>query len=320
VSAGLVPLCTGSDGGGSIRIPAAFCGLVGLKASYGRIPHEDNQPAQTTTYGAMVTTVADAARHLDVAGGPDDRDRTSLPPAGVTYEAAIETMPVAGLRAAWSSDLGFAVVDPEVEALAQEAAVGLIGAAGLVPVDKPVQLTDPTRLWSSNGILDLWTHLEPGMWPERADELEYYNRGSARRSEVATAPQIARIALRRRRFQAEVAEYFRDVDVLLTPSTAVPAFAAEGPMPTQVNGVDVEAPMSVPFTMLANLSWAPAVSVPAGLTAAGLPVGLQIVGRRFADDVVLRLARLSELSRPWPRLAPSAVSASVAGAGSRRRP
>jgi aspartyl-tRNA(Asn)/glutamyl-tRNA(Gln) amidotransferase subunit A len=304
VSAGLVPLCTGSDGGGSVRIPAAFCGLVGLKPSYGRIPNEDNQPAQTSTYGALVTTIADAARHLDVVAGPDDRDRTSLPPPGVTYESVIETLAVKGLRAAWSSDLGFAVVDPEVEGLAQQAALALIDAAGLVPVDKPVQLTDPAKLWWNNGVLDLWTHLERGMWPERADELEYYNRGSAHRSEVATAPKIARIWMARRRLQFEVAAYFSDVDVLLTPSTAVGAFAAEGPMPDQVNGVEVAPPMAVPFTMLANLSWAPAISVPAGTTSDGLPVGLQIIGRRFADDVVLRLARLFEMARPWPRWAP----------------
>jgi len=93
--------------------------------------------------------------------------------------------------------------------------------------------------------------------------------------------------------------------VLLTPTTAVPAFAAEGPMPTEIAGQTVMAAMAVPFTMLANLCWNPAISVPAGLTAAGLPVGLHIQGRRHADEVVLRLARLFEQARPWPRLAPA---------------
>ena len=93
--------------------------------------------------------------------------------------------------------------------------------------------------------------------------------------------------------------------MLLTPTTAVPAFAAEGPPPTEIDGVAVNEAMSVPFTMLANLCWNPAISVPAGLNSEGLPVGLQIIGRRHADEVPLRLARLLELARPWPRLAPS---------------
>ena len=99
---------------------------------------------------------------------------------------------------------------------------------------------------------------------------------------------------------------FADVDVLLTPTTAVPAFAAEGPPPSMINGDAVHPAMSTPFTMLANLCWNPSISVPAGRTADGLPVGLQITARRHRDDVALRLARLFELAQPWPRFAPSA--------------
>jgi aspartyl-tRNA(Asn)/glutamyl-tRNA(Gln) amidotransferase subunit A len=94
------------------------------------------------------------------------------------------------------------------------------------------------------------------------------------------------------------------VDLLLTPTTAVPAFPAGGPPPSEIGGREVDPVMAVPFTMLANLGWNPAVSVPAGVTADGLPVGLQIMARRHADDVVLRLARLFEQAAPWPRLAP----------------
>src|SRR5439155_11976635 len=114
----------------------------------------------------------------------------------------------------------------------------------------------------------------------------------------------ARDVLRRHRIEPEVAELFRDVDVLLTPATAVPAFAAEGPMPMAIEGRDASLSGPTPFTMLANLCWNPAASVPAGLTSEGLPVGLQIVTRRHADEVVLRLSRLYEQARPWPRLAP----------------
>jgi len=312
VSGGLVPMATASDGGGSTRIPAGFCGLVGHKPSYGRIPHPGNQPNQTAVYGLLVTTVADAARHLDVTAGPDDRDRTSLPPPELSYEAAIENVTVAGMRAAWSPDLGFAIVDPDVAGLAEAAAMDLVAAAGLTLVDKPVQLTDPLKVWWSGGVLDIWTTLERDMWPERADDLEYYNLIPARTSATVTAPSIGRIWKQRARFEQEVAAWFDDVDVLLTPTTAVTAYVAEGPMPSQIQGVEVSPAMNTPFTMLANLCWNPAISVPAGVAPDGLPVGLQIVARRHRDEVALRLARIFEQARPWPRLAP--VAAPVASA------
>ena len=252
-----------------------------------------------------MTTVADCARHLDVVAGPDDHDRTSLPDSGLVYEQLIDTLDVDGLRAVWSSDLGFAPIEPEVQGLAEQAAMDLAKVSGLQLVDKPVELTDPVKVWWNNGILDSWARMEPGMWPDREQELEYYNRGTMRRSQHVTAPSVARIYARRGRLEREVADWFSDVDVLLTPSAAVPAFAAEGPMPDHVNGVEVFGGMAVPFTMLANLCWNPAISVPAGVTRDGLPVGLQIVARRHRDEIVLRLARLYEQARPWPRLAPS---------------
>src|SRR2546421_10570183 len=176
VAAGLVPFCTASDGGGSTRIPASFTGLVGFKASYGRIPHPRAAPSQTTCLGALTTTVADAARHLDVAAGPDDRDRASLPPPGVVYERAIEELDVAGLRAAWSPDLGFAVVEPEVAELTESAALAPADTAGLQLVDRPITLTDPVRTWLSSGAADLWMDLEEGMYPEQADDLDPLSR------------------------------------------------------------------------------------------------------------------------------------------------
>src|SRR5436305_5559716 len=151
VAAGLVPFSTASDGGGSTRIPAAFTGLVGLKPSFGRIPHERSAPSETSCYGALTTTVRDAARHLDVAAGPDDKDRASLPPPAVSFERAIEDLDVGGLRALWSPDMGYAVVVPEIEALARSAAEALIDAAALRPVDRPFSPTSPMRTWLSSG-------------------------------------------------------------------------------------------------------------------------------------------------------------------------
>ena len=305
VAAGLVPFCTASDGGGSTRIPAAFTGLVGFKASYGRIPHPRAATSQTTSLGALTTTVADAARHLDVSAGPDDRDRLSLPAPGVSYERAIEELDVAGLRAAWSPDLGFAAVDPEVRELTESAATALIDEAGLERVDRAVALTDPVRTWLSAGAVDMWLSLEEDMWPARASELMGFVRKPYEQTEDYPVRKFARSYRWRHQLEEEVAAVFADVDVLICPSTAVPAFGAAGPMPLVIDGRDVAPAMAVPFTMLANLCWNPAISLPAGLNSEGLPVGVQVIGRRHADEVVLRLARLYEQARPWPRLAVS---------------
>jgi aspartyl-tRNA(Asn)/glutamyl-tRNA(Gln) amidotransferase subunit A len=125
-----------------------------------------------------------------------------------------------------------------------------------------------------------------------------------RTTQDMVVPKYARTLQWRWRLEEDAAALFNDVDIVLSPATAVPAFAAEGPMPTTINGENVAPGMGVPFTMLANLCWNPAISVPAGLTSDGLPIGMQIVGRRHADDVVLRLARIFEQAKPWPRLAP----------------
>jgi len=317
VSAGLVPFATGSDGGGSIRTPAAFTGLVGMKPSHGRVPEPTADPAQTAVVGVMATTVRDAALHLDLTAGPHDADRTSLPEPGVSYLEAVEMLDVGGLRVAWSADLGFAVVDPEVERLTRRAAEVLAGAAGVVLREVAIELTDPVDAWTSAGDLSRWINVAgTDAYPDRLGELTPYSAHVLETTADRTLPTLVAPALRRLRLEAEVAAIFDPddgIDVLLTPTTAVPAFAAAGPPPAIIAGVDVRerfgdawGAMNVPFTMLANLCWNPACSVPAGLTAAGLPVGLQIMGRRHADDVVLRLARLLELATPWPRHAPLA--------------
>ena len=176
VAAGMVPLATAGDGGGSTRIPAAFSGLVGLKPSYGRIPREGAVTSQTAVWGALTTTVADAARHLDVTAGPDDRDRTSLPPPGVVYERAIEERPVAGLRAAWSPDLGYAAVDPEVASLAERAAVALVEAAGCAA--STARSRSPSRC-------------APGSAPAPSTSGSTSSRATGRRAATRSAPSCA---------------------------------------------------------------------------------------------------------------------------------
>ncbi len=308
VASGQIPMGTASDGGGSIRIPGAFSGLVGFKASHGRIPHPGLSASQTSVVGILATTVADAARHLDVASGPDDRDRLSLPAPAVSYESAIETLDVGGLRLAWSSDLGFAVVDPEVDELCRAAASALAGVVGAELGDRTPELTHPVKTWLSSGAADLWLDLEPDMWPRVADDVTKYVRDALEATEGIAMPRYARTLVRRQQLQDEMAAMYSDVDVWLTPTTAVPAFAAEGPPPNTIDGREVSVAMATPFTMLSNLTWGPACSVPAGVTSEGLPVGLHIMGRRHTDEVVLRLARLFEQTRPWPRWAPTAAT------------
>jgi aspartyl-tRNA(Asn)/glutamyl-tRNA(Gln) amidotransferase subunit A len=302
VADGLVPVATASDGGGSTRIPASFCGLVGFKPSHGRVPHPGPTGSETSVYGLLTTTVADSARHLDVTAGPDERDRFSLPPPTVGYESAIESLPVAGLRARWSPDLGFARCDPQVRAIAERAAQRLVSAAGLAMDDEPIHLTDPVRAWLGAGAMDLWFSLEEGMWPGVREDLTRYVRTVLEQTEDYPIPRYARAVRRREALVADAARLFDEVDLVLTPTTAVPAFPAEGPPPEVIDGEPAHplGASATPFTMLANLCWNPAVSVPAGLTDDGLPVGLQIVARRHHDEVPLRLARIWEQAQPWP--------------------
>ncbi len=312
VAGGLVPMATASDGGGSTRIPAGFSGLVGMKPSFGRIPDPMADPSQTAVYGVEVTTVRDSARHLDVVSGPDDRDRMSLPPAGVSYEEAIELLDVSGLRIAWSVDMGYAVVDPEVADIAGAAAHTLAEAAKVDLLESDVTLTDPVRTWLSAGGLTLWLDIDfDEHYPDRLDDLTPFVRMGLEATVDRPMRTMVRPLRRRLQLEEDVAAMFEDIDVLLTPMTAIPAFTAEGPPPFTIAGEDLAerfgpaaAAMNVPFSMVANLCWNPAISVPAGLSSDGLPVGLQIMGRRHRDDQVLRLARLFEQAQPWPRHAP----------------
>jgi aspartyl-tRNA(Asn)/glutamyl-tRNA(Gln) amidotransferase subunit A len=297
VAAGIVPFATGSDAGGSIRGPAAYCGLVGLKPSHGRIA-KANGFANFSVLGHLARTVGDAARLLDVAAGPDDVDRQSLPAVGYAYARVIETLPVAGLRAAWSADLGYAAVDPEVAAIARAAAARLIGAAGLSEKPGAVSFTNILRPWVVIMLSPLREDFtRQGILPEGYDKLapstQFMLARSAERVGVPALPE-AWAALHR--LEQEAAAFFGDHDVLLTPTTAVPAFGAADLAPTVIGGRDATGSSVHPFCYLANACWNPSISVPAGLTSAGLPVGLLITVRRHRDDLALRLARISELA------------------------
>jgi aspartyl-tRNA(Asn)/glutamyl-tRNA(Gln) amidotransferase subunit A len=143
------------------------------------------------------------------------------------------------------------------------------------------------------------------MWPKVADDVTRYVRTSLEATESYPLPKYAHALQRKQQLVRDCARIFEEVDVLLCPTTAVPAFPAGGPPPTLIGGREVSTPaMATPFTMLANICWNPAASVPAGLSSDGLPIGLQIMAARHRDDVVMRLARIFEQAHPWPRLAP----------------
>ncbi|MEO1061278.1 MAG: amidase [Actinomycetota bacterium] len=301
VAAGLVPVATGGDGGGSIRLPAALSGLVGPKVSLGRVPRSARDLWPTAVLGPLATTVADAARFLDVVRGPDGHDRTELPPDPASWEAALGTVDH-GMRAAIVTGFGHAAVDPGVLALVDDAAHALVDAAGLTLVDRPVQFRDPSSAWSAVGAAgSIRAFSDAGDVDESL--LSREGRWSYRGSPRVTATDLAKAIDRAAAVCDEIEVAFDDVDLLLLPSCAVPSVPAEGPLPTEIDGREVRPAAMAQFTIPFNLSGHPGVSVPAGLVD-GHPVGLQIVGRRFTEARLLALAARLEATRPWPRHAP----------------
>ncbi len=304
VSTGAIAFGTASDGGGSIRGPAASCGLPGLKPTYGRVPTFGvTRHAGNAVNFALATTVADTALLFDLAVGPDIRDRTSLPAPSISHATAAEELPVGGLRAAWSADLGFVTTDPDVVAIARRASDTLIDAAGLVDTGIDVQIDDFIRIYAFMESADQFVDV-PDDWEDRLDELDPLVVDGWRRNRTVTLPQFAKVEKARRGLEMEVAELFEQVDVLLTPTNPCAPFAAEGPMPTEIAGQRCHAGTAALLTMFANVANLPAITVPAGLTADGLPVGLMITAARHREDICLRLARICEQASPWPQYAP----------------
>jgi aspartyl-tRNA(Asn)/glutamyl-tRNA(Gln) amidotransferase subunit A len=300
VAAGAIAFGTADDGGGSIRGPAASCGLPGLKPTYGRVPTFGvTRHAQNAVHFALATTITDTALLFDQVVGPDMRDRTSLPAPGISSADATEQLDVAGLRAAWSADLGFATVDPEVAAITRRASDTLVAAAGLVDTGHDVHLDDFIRIYAFMESADQFVDV-PEDWASRIDELDPLNRAGWRNNSSVTLPTFARVERARRELELQVAGLFEHIDVLLTPTNPCAPFAAEGPMPTEIGGQRCHAGSAALLTMLANVANLPAITVPAGLDADGLPLGLMITAPRHREDICLRLARIFEQAAPWP--------------------
>jgi aspartyl-tRNA(Asn)/glutamyl-tRNA(Gln) amidotransferase subunit A len=298
VAAGLGPLAVGTDGGGSIRIPASFCGIYGLKPSFGRVPQNPGFPGWETLShtGPMTRTVRDAALMLDAIAGPDDRDRHSLPGGAPSFLAACDGG-IAGLSVAWSPDLGYARVDPEVADLCAAAAECFESFGGHVEVVSPYW-EDPEETFRITVGAETWS-----AWGDRVEadgeQMDRSLRALLRFGSQVTAAQYLRAMRRRAEFWTEVQRFLARFDLLITPTVAVPPFEVGRPGLNEVNGQPSSPLGWTPFCFPFNLTGQPAATVPVGFTRAGLPVGLQIVGRRHADHTVLAASAAFEAAQPW---------------------
>jgi len=303
VAAGVLPLGTASDGGGSIRIPASFSGLFGAKGTFGRIPKEGAETSYTSVHGCLTRSVRDSARFWDCTVGHDERDPFSLPHPGLRYEDMLAQAPN-GVRAVWSEDLGYGVSDPEVAAAARGAAEAVADATGMTWVERNVELKDMSVAWGLFNHPGTWLDVRD-YWPDRSDEFTPPIRSAVRDAEHRfNLNDVARAIERRHENNERLADLFSDVDVIFTPTTGTTAFSAEGKPPMTVNGRDLRNVMHSLFTFPFNISGHPSFSVPCGLDTDGLPIGLQITARRHEDHVLFQLSAVLEQIRPWPKIAP----------------
>ena len=299
VAAGLAPLALGTDGAGSIRIPASFCGIVGLKQQLWRVPTYPASPVETVAHtGPMTRTVRDAALLLNVIAGPDERDRLSLAATGENWLMACEGG-VRGLRAAWSPDLGYAAVDPEVARLCATATRRFADDLGSLLDEANPGFADPGRAGRIIFYGGVAANVA-GLSPERAALIDpALARALEEETVDLTALDYIGANATRQALWDVTRQFFERYDLLLTPTIAVPPFRAGEEGPREVNGRSVERFGWTPFTYPFNLTGNPALTIPVGFTVAGLPVGLQIVGRRFDEATVLRAGAAFEAVQPW---------------------
>jgi len=304
VAGGLLTLATGGDGGGSIRIPAGFNGLPGMKGTAGRIPRGPRTEIAplTVVLGCLSRSVRDIARYYDVTAGFDHRDPYSLARED-GWEARLGTHDLRGRKAVLAPDLGIAVVRPEVEALVRAAGEQLAADAGLVLVDVPVQLPGLGLEWAMSNLVQLMSLLEDH-YPDCKDDLTME---IAFGLEIATQVYDLKLAAKaeqaRTAANEAMAAVFDEVDFIICATNPDVAFPAEVTMNLQVGDQQVGVENNGVLTIPANIVGNPAVSLPVG-TVDGLPVGMQVIGRHLQDALLLDLALTVERERPWAAPAP----------------
>jgi len=312
VAAGVTPLAQGSDGGGSIRIPSALCGIFGIKATQGRAPRRASglagwNPINTSSAGPMARNVRDAAIMLQAMSGPSpDAEPGTINEEPPDFVAALDRG-VRGLRIAWSHDLGGVPVDPGVVKVT-EAAAQVFSELGAT-VDEPgFRADDPEAVLEAFfGVFRSKAFAQNGWMLEQHPELvtDYYRLGIERGRDMSTETLIMAQA-RIMKYRAYVQDFFENYDLLLTPTTAVPAFPI-GNEPEEIGGMPVpDRRMGfTPFTYLFNMTGNPAATVPAGFSEDGMPIGLHIVGRMRDVETVLAASAAFEQARPWAQHRPA---------------
>jgi aspartyl-tRNA(Asn)/glutamyl-tRNA(Gln) amidotransferase subunit A len=296
-AAGLAPLHVGTDGGGSIRKPAAWCGVYGLKPSYGRVALHPHGAAWSLSHaGPMTRTVKDAALMLNVMAGPDERDQYSLPYEGVDYVKALGAG-VKGLRVAYSATLGIApAVDPEIAAACAKTA-HLLRRAGARVDDVEPTWPSPYDCWRATFYGGIATRLAPYL--ERRGEIDPGLLAIVQEVQGWPPTRYVQAWFDRLAWWQHARAFFETYDLLLSPAAGCPPLPLGELFATEIAGKKVGRDAGSIFTFPFNMTGQPAASVPCGFTKAGLPIGLQVVGRRFADATVLRASAALERLQPW---------------------
>ncbi|WP_290980693.1 amidase [Ferrovibrio sp.] len=304
VAAGISALALGTDAGGSIRMPANFCGIFGFKPGGGRVAMYPPTPYATLAgFGPMTRSVVDAALMLSVIAQPDPRDWDSLPADPTQYHAELAADPKQW-RIAWSPTLCGAVVDPEVAALTESAAKVFEQLGAQVETVETVFPDSRDLLFKlMRGLTDYAFHK---FTPAQLAVIDPDLLQRVEQARGATAIDHLDAEMQRAQFARRMNEFHQRYDLLLSPVTAVPAFAAERNEPEGYSGRNW-----YPFTFPFNLTRQPAASVPCGFTRDGLPVGLQIVGPRHRDLLVLQAARAFEQAAPWAAQRPPLATRSM---------
>jgi aspartyl-tRNA(Asn)/glutamyl-tRNA(Gln) amidotransferase subunit A len=291
------PIHIGTDIGGSVRLPACWTGVVGFKPSFGRVPVAP--PYYGRVAGPLTRTVADAARAMAVISRPDDRDHMSLPPQPLEWDEFAGD--VTGLRIGLARNAGAGLpVDPEITDAVAGAAAALDRAGAHVEPVEPLiteeMLSGLDRFWRMRSYRD-WIRLPP----ERRARVLPYLRAWMEPAAAFTATEVFDGFSQMDAMSIAVRDAIGELDVLVSPVAPVAAFAAELPSPA---GDPARALEHIAFTVPFNMSGHPAISVPWATTSDGRPIGVQFVGRRFADLAVLRVAAACEALRPalppWP--------------------